>query len=249
MEKNCLIFCAASFDGLAEPIQPGDLILAADGGLRHTRLLGLQPDWILGDFDSLGEIPTGGRVRRYPVMKDDTDSMLALRFGLKQGFRRFLLYGAMDGPRLDHTVANFQALHFLAVRGACGYLIGRDTVASVISGGALEFPAGAEGIVSVFCLGGQARGVTLRGLLYPLEDSCLQPEIPLGVSNHFTGMPAVLEVRDGALLVLWERRNGLPRYRACCKNLAREDASHAEETETDAQSAAGASGTDAGGAN
>ena len=75
--KPCIIFCAAGFDGLLSPIPADALVIAADGGLRHTQALGLTPDIILGDFDSLGYIPTDSRV--YPVEKDDTDAMLAVR--------------------------------------------------------------------------------------------------------------------------------------------------------------------------
>ena len=114
--KTCIIFCAAEFDSLAAPIEKDDYILAADGGLRHLEKLGLKPNGIIGDFDSLGFVPEGAEV--FPVEKDDTDAMLAARKGLELGFRNFLFYGSLDGPRLDHTVANFQTLQFLADRGA-----------------------------------------------------------------------------------------------------------------------------------
>ena len=81
--KPCVIFCAAGFDGLLAPIPENALTIAADGGLRHTQSLGLNPDVILGDFDSLGYVPEDSRV--FPVEKDDTDAMLAVRLGLQQG--------------------------------------------------------------------------------------------------------------------------------------------------------------------
>ena len=66
--NTCIIFGAAAFDRLAEPICPGDFIIAADGGLRHTKKLSIIPNEILGDFDSLGYVPETGVV--YPVEKD-----------------------------------------------------------------------------------------------------------------------------------------------------------------------------------
>ena len=116
--KTCIIFCAAEFDELAAPIGPEDCILAADGGLQHLEQMGLRPNGIIGDFDSLGYVPEGAEV--FPVEKDDTDAMLAAKKGLELGFRAFLFYGSLDGPRLDHTVANFQTLQYLADRGATG---------------------------------------------------------------------------------------------------------------------------------
>ena len=206
--KTCLIFCAAEFDKLLEPVQNDDVIIAADGGYAHVKKLGLTPHVVLGDFDSLGYTPQGANV--FPVEKDDTDAMLALRQGLKMGCDRFLLYGSLDGPRLDHTVANFQALQYLADRGARGYLIGKDYLVTVIKNGGLQFPETAEGIISVFCSGRDARGVTLKNLYYPLEDGTLTAGFPLGVSNQFTGKSAEIRVKDGSLLVLWDRKNGLP---------------------------------------
>ena len=206
--KKCVIFCAGEFDSLALPIDPEDLILAADGGLRHTQTLGLTPDAVLGDFDSLGFIPENAQV--FPVEKDDTDALLAVREGLRRGCRAFYLYGAMDGTRLDHTIANFQILEFLALRNARGYLIGKEQLATVVRNGSLEFPQDATGILSLFCLGADATGVTLQGLKYPLEQGVLTAGRPLGVSNHFIGEKSVISVENGSLLAIWDRKNGFP---------------------------------------
>jgi thiamine pyrophosphokinase len=205
---KCIIFCAAGFDALVEPLAKDDFVIAADGGLEHTRKLGITPNGILGDFDSLGFTPQGANV--FPVEKDDTDAMLAVRQGLELGYREFILYGSLDGPRLDHTVANFQTLQFLADRGAVGYLAGLTTLVTVVKEGEIRFPAGKQGTVSVFCLGADAEGVTLEGLYYPLKNGTLTPGFPLGVSNHFTGEEARISVEKGSILVLWHRENGFP---------------------------------------
>lgn len=205
--KSCVIFCAGEFDTLAEEIGPDDVVIAADGGLRHLEQLNMQPDVILGDFDSLGYIPQKSQV--FPVEKDDTDSMLAVRRGLELGCRRFVLYGAVEGSRLDHTVSNFQTLQFLADRGARGTLVGKDILVTVIKDGVLTLPALNDGIVSVFCMGRDAQSVTIRGLQYALVDGCLTAGFPLGVSNHFIGKEADICVRDGSLLVIYPRKAGL----------------------------------------
>ena len=197
--KKCLIFCAAEFDRL----------LAADGGLRHLEKLNIAPDGIIGDFDSLGYVPSGAEV--FPVEKDDTDAMLATRKGLELGYREFLFYGALDGPRLDHTVSNFQTLQFLADRGATGYLIGKDYIVTVIRQETVEFPPDAEGVLSLFCLGPDAEGITLENLHYPLENGTLTSGFPQGVSNHFIGKAAKVTVKKGSLLAFWDRNNGFPK--------------------------------------
>lgn len=205
---NCVIFCAGEFDFPAEPLDRKDLIVAVDGGLDHLKRLGIKPDVVLGDFDSLGYVPEGAEV--HPVEKDDTDAMLALRRGLELGYDRFVIYGGMDGPRVDHTVANFQTLQFAADQGAVAYLVGLRQTAVVIKNRAINFPENATGTVSVFCMGADARGVSIRGLKYELSDGSLTPGFPLGVSNQFAGKAARIAVDEGSLLVIYDRVNGLP---------------------------------------
>lgn len=206
--KECVIFCAAECDGLARPIGQDAFVIAADGGLRHTQSLNITPNAVLGDFDSLGFFPEGANV--FPVEKDDTDAMLAVRLGLRRSCDEFLLYGSLDGPRLDHTVANFQTLQYLADHGAVGYLIGNTTMVTVVKNGKITFPAGCSGTISVFCMGPDAVGVTETGLFYGIEDGVFTSGFPLGVSNHFTGKKAEISVKNGSLLVLWEKQNGFP---------------------------------------
>lgn len=205
---RCIIFGAAAFDSLLLPIQNDDLVIAADGGVAHCAQIGLTPDVILGDFDSLGYIPQGAQV--FPVEKDDTDIMLAVRHGLQAGFREFFIYGGLDGPRLDHTMANFQTLSFLRKNSARGYLIGREHIITVIENETAVFPATATGVLSVFCLGRDCAGVTVKGLQYTLQSGNLTADFPLGVSNHFIGEEGQITVLDGKLLLIWDVKNGLP---------------------------------------
>ena len=184
--KTCHIFCAGEFHGLLEQPEPGDFILAADGGLRHLQAAGLEPSGILGDFDSLGYTPQGPLVDRFPIEKDDTDSMLAVKAGLEAGCRRFLLYGALDGPRLDHTVANFQLLHYLTEHDAFGYLIGQTYLATVLAPGCLGFSREASGILSVFCSGcrrSQPPGATISP-----GAGCAHRRVPPGRQQPFPGL-------------------------------------------------------------
>lgn len=205
----CNIVCAGGFDGFF--VQPGaeDFVLAADGGYAHLQQLGMTPDGIIGDFDSLGYIPENAQV--FPVEKDDTDAMLAVKKGLELGYREFFLYGCLEGPRLDHTIAIFQTLQYIASHGGTGFAIGKDVIVTVLQEGALEFAPDCTGIFSAFCMGEAARGVTLENLQYALQDGVLTSDYPLGVSNHFIGKSVKVSVKQGSLLLLWDRANGLPR--------------------------------------
>ena len=198
---RCVIFCAGEFGGLTEEIREDDLVIAADGGVRHAENLGIRPDIILGDFDSLGYAPEGAEV--HPVEKDDTDAMLAAKRGLEKGCREFLFYASLDGPRLDHTVANLQTLRYLADRGATGHLLGLRQQVTLLRNGKLTLPPREKGDISIFAFGGEARGVTIKGLRYELEKGSLTPSFPLGVSNGFVGKSAEISVDDGDILVIY----------------------------------------------
>ena len=207
--KKCIIFCAGGFNGLAEPVEEKDLIIAADGGVRHAQSMDICPQIVLGDFDSLGYVPLGAEV--FPVEKDDTDSMLAIKKGLALGCTDFVLYGSLDGSRLEHTVANFQALQYLADHGARGALVGLDQIVTLVKDGQMEFQAQFDGYLSVFCMGADAKGVKIRGLHYETENAVFTAGFPLGVSNRFVGKKAEVSVEEGSLLLIWERKNGLLR--------------------------------------
>ena len=197
----CYIFGAGDAVQLRARPAAGDYVIAADGGWLTCCSLHIVPDLLLGDFDSLGYVPDFDRVERVPVEKDDTDMMLAIKRGLARGHREFHIYGGMGGRRTDHTIANLQALVYLARRGARGWLYGAGEVYTAICAGSITFPARESGILSVFCLGADAQGVAIRGAQYEVADAVLTADFPLGVSNHFVGQDITVSVRQGCLLL------------------------------------------------
>ena len=269
---TCYVVGAGDFTPRGFAPGPGDLVLAADGGYRALYSLGYTPDLLLGDFDSLGDLPLPADlpVLRFPVRKDDTDAGLALRHGLDLGFRDFALYGCAGG-RVDHLLANFQSMARVSRLGATVRLAAPDYDAWSLTGPAPDAPAPAPApggrapnapapglapsgpapnapapatpaapdapapvpggpapnapapaapdalapaavlalpprpggtLVSVFCQGDRAEGVTLTGLAYPLSDAALTGDFPLGVSNRrLDGQPATVAVRRGTLLI------------------------------------------------
>ena len=84
----------------------------------------------------------------------------------------------------------------------------------MIRNGALRFPGGKQGDISVFCMGPDAQGVNIEGLYYSLKNGTLTCGFPLGVSNHFTDSAARVSVAQGSLLILWRRAAGLPEFEA-----------------------------------
>ena len=203
--KRCLIFAAGTFYGLRQAPAPGDLVIAADAGYRACREAGIVPDLLLGDFDSMDQPSDFSNIRRSPVEKDDTDTMLAVKTALEEGCGEIHIYGGTGGRRLDHTLANLQTLLYLRRRGARGWLHDEDFLWTAIENESLTIPRTVEwGLFSAFCLGDRAEGIDEVGFQYPLRDAVLTPEFPLGVSNHIVAPEATITVRRGALAVGWE---------------------------------------------
>lgn len=187
------------------PLPRNRFIIAADKGYEHLKNHGIRPDLAVGDFDSLGSIPTDLPVIRHPIEKDDTDALLAIKEGFARGYRIFILYGCLGGDRLEHSMANLQVLSYIAAQGGMGFLVNENTVITAIRNSKLMFDAHESGDISVFCMGADAEGVNIKGLQYELTNATLSADFPLGVSNHFKGKASFVAVKSGTLHILWHK--------------------------------------------
>lgn len=211
MSGKCIIIGAGDLTIGDFPVGEEDYIIAVDGGLSYCGVLGLEPDLILGDFDSVNEqereairtlkeeIPD--RIVELKPEKDDTDMLAALRIGLEKGFDTFHIY-AGTGGRLDHTLANIQCLLFLKRNGATGYLIDGNGMILVISNEKVSFREQMEGYMSLFALGGEAKGVTIENMKYELQGYTMTNDYPIGISNEFVGKTASVTVEEGDVVCI-----------------------------------------------
>ena len=106
--KRCVIIGGAPigrYDRICALLTENDYYIYCDSGLKHREALGAAPDLIIGDFDSYEQPETDIETIVLPTVKDDTDTMFAVKEGLRRGFEDFLLVGALGG-RLDHTMVN-----------------------------------------------------------------------------------------------------------------------------------------------
>lgn len=205
--KTCYIVGASDFYFEAFKPKAEDFIIAADGGLKHLEKLGITPNFVLGDFDSYGEIPKSAdfndcEVYVAPVEKDDTDTLLALRYAIEKNFKRILIFGGTGG-RLDHTFANIQCLTFADRHGVEAFLIGEDAIMTVLSESALTF-SGFSGGLAVFSLSETAE-VSETGTKYEIENALISREFPIGVSNEFSAEIAEISVKSGEVLLIWTK--------------------------------------------
>ena len=201
-EGICYIVGAGEFN--ASYCKPGrqDYVIAADAGYLFLRNLEIEPDLIIGDFDSMEEnIISKAKIIRLPKEKDDTDMLAAIRQGINQGYQKFVLLGGAGG-RIDHTIANIQCLTYLSKNGCRGFLYAPKYEMQVVTNGSIDFPAYEQGVLAVFSMGDCASGVCLQGLKYPLTDASITNDFPIGVSNEFIGKASCIEVKNGSLLVI-----------------------------------------------
>ncbi len=201
----CYIFGAGDLYYDCISISNGDFVIAADGGYLHTVALGIKPDLVLGDFDSLDELPENENIQKYKCEKNETDMVLAVSEGLKRGYTVFHICGGTGG-RFEHTLANLQTLVCLSRRGDVGYLYDDGRILTAVTDGEIHFDVACSGYVSAFAYGGEAKGVNEKGLKYSLNNATLTDDFPLGVSNEFTGNDAYISVEQGTLIVVYDNR-------------------------------------------
>ena len=198
----CYIVGAGEFYGSFSP-KADDLVIAADGGFDTLLSLGITPDLILGDMDSVNAAANGIERIVYPVRKDETDSFLAYREGVRRGYSEFMLYGCTGG-REDHTFANYALLVYAREAGHKMTLVGKCTRAIAIKNETVTLSGEPLSHLSLFAFGGDASGVSISGAEYEAENVTLTPSFPLGVSNRFGDKDVTVTVGDGVLLVMSE---------------------------------------------
>jgi len=203
MKKICYIISAGDCTGINVIKNEEDLVIAADAGCKWAEKYGITPDYIVGDFDSLGFVPKGENVIVHKPEKDDTDTALAVEIGLDKGYKEFVFFGALGGKRIEHGIANMQLLMYLSKRGSKGIIIEDENRITTITNGELILPRKNAGYFSIFAFDGDAKGVTIEGAKYEVNSIDVMSDKTLGVSNEFVGEDIKIKVEKGTLLIIW----------------------------------------------
>lgn len=201
MNKKCYIVGAGDNSGTNFSKGKNEYVIAADGGLATLEKLGIQPDFILGDFDSLGYVPDGKNIEVHKVEKDDTDMMLSVERAVELGYNEIEIFGGTGG-RIDHTVANFQTMLWASKQNVKIKMTDKNHVYFMITNDTLEIKGKDGADLSVFAFGGDAKGVTIKGGKYQAENVTLTMDNPTAVSNSFIGKKVRISVESGSLLVI-----------------------------------------------
>lgn len=193
---------------LRPSVRPEDVVICADGGYRHALAWGIEPQWLVGDFDSNRLPVEHPNVIRVKPEKDDTDMELAVRKGIQLGCQEFVIYGALGG-RLDHTIANLQMLSVLLNQGIKATIRDEQNELFLLNPGTVVLNQNDFPYVSLFSFSERCEGITLVGMKYPLENAVLTNQSAgLGVSNEILESSATISFRSGTLIVIRSRDRG-----------------------------------------
>lgn len=210
--KKAIIFCNGNLPQakkILNYISKTDFIVCANGGIKHALKLGLVPNVIIGDHDSLPPFLKEKLKKhslewiKYPLEKDQTDSELAIEYAIKKGFKKILAFGAF-GTRIDHSIANllflaspnYKAVDITIIEGNQEIFLVKNR--RIVEGKKGDF-------LSLIPLQGNCLGVTSKGLKWQLKNSVLYFSSTLGISNVLTHSQTEIKIKKGVLLAIHTR--------------------------------------------
>ena len=214
--KKCLVISGGDFFAAPRSLyDEADFVIACDKGLEYAKRLGFKPDVVIGDFDSYGgaEGDTNAQEAGTPALKstlkiiklsrdkDDSDTLAAVKYAIKEGCDDFTFICAMGG-RFDHLFCNIQTLSFIAARFGIARLLSEKDEIIVIKDRSITIPKKEGWSLSVFSLCDESRGVTETGTRWLLNGAIMQQSAPYGLSNEWTADKAEISVEEGTLIII-----------------------------------------------
>ncbi len=210
----CYIFSGGIMgdnDLSAFKIPEADYVISADAGYLYAKKYGYDTYCLIGDFDTLENLPDDDKyceLLKFKSEKDDTDTMLAVRHALEKGFDEIYIFGALGG-RFDHTFSNIQTLSFIAKHNKRGFIISENEFVTVLNPGEYTFEKINGFSFSVFALTEKAEGVFERGFKYSLENAIIENSFPIGVCNEFFEEKGVISFESGKILIVISKKQNL----------------------------------------
>ena len=191
---------------ITEHPKADDLTIAADSGYHTAHALGERIDLLLGDFDSIGDMPQdeGMEIRRVPAEKDYTDTQLAVEIALDKGAEDIIMIGGLSG-RLDHTLSTLAILEDLHGRGVYATLTDGQSRARYLKSSSTLIARSHYKYLSLIAADDIVKGVDIEGCKYPLKRATLHRRNQFAVSNEITGNVAFISVKKGGIFIIESR--------------------------------------------
>ena len=206
--KRCVIIGGGDINNVSDikkHLSEKDFYIFCDSGLYHMEKLGVSPNLIVGDFDSHEKPETEVETIVLPREKDDTDTVFAVKEGIKRGFCDFLLLGVCGG-RLDHTLGNVSLLLMLHSKGLTGKIVDDFSEIEILDS-ETKYIDNSFPYFSLLNIDGTCRGVFEKNAKFPLEDAEITAEYQYGISNEvLPGKVAEINVTEGRALLIKIRK-------------------------------------------
>lgn len=187
-------------------IDENNYIVCADGGLDHLILIDKIPNLVLGDFDSISNLGIYYienhkiKIEKYPSIKDNTDSELAILHLINKGVDDITLIGG-TGTRLDHTISNLFLLKKFSKDSRSIRIIDDHNIVNYVVD-SIEIKRKIGSYVSIIPLNHQGIIVSLTGFRYPLEYRHMEFASTMGISNEIIGQVGIINIHRGEALVI-----------------------------------------------
>lgn len=193
-------------DNITEHPKSDDLCIAADSGYHNAKRLGERVDILIGDLDSIGQLPTDAdmEIQQVPAEKDLTDTQVALEIAVGRGADDIIIVGGLSG-RLDHTLSTLAILEDMNERHLHGYITDGQSRAHFIRSTSTLIARSAYKYLSVLAADEVVKGVSIEGGKYPLKNHTLKRRVQFAVSNEITGNVALISVRKGGVYIIESR--------------------------------------------
>ena len=205
---KAFIFCGGAIfpQYINEIREDSDLVIAADSGYRNALSVGFPIDILVGDFDSLGDIPDGvGEVVRLPAEKDMTDTQYAVDLAIKRGATELVIVASTSG-RFDHALSLTAILEDLNVRKIRAYIVnGQNRITFIKNSGHIVIRDPNFKYFSLIAATDVVKGVSVEGAKYPLRNKTLTRRVQFAVSNEIVKNAALITVKKGGLYIIESR--------------------------------------------
>ena len=191
---------------ITEHPKADDLCIAADSGYHTAVALGERIDLLLGDFDSIGDVPRDGgfEIQQVPAEKDYTDTQLAVEIAMDRGADEIIIIGGLSG-RLDHTLSTLAVLEDLHARGLHGYITDGQSRAHYLKSSSTLIARSSYKYLSILAADETVKGIDIEGCKYPLKKATLRRCHQFAVSNEITGNVAFIAVKKGGVYIIESR--------------------------------------------
>ena len=204
-DKICYVIGAGEWYNTPINKREQDFLIAVDGGYDVVKRLNIIPDVVIGDFDSVSQVPDEENCIRLNPIKDETDMLYSIQYAKEKGYRNICIFGGTGGSRISHTISNIQTLQYFDDLHC--FLFDKEEVLFLVKDVSVRFDKECGGYLSVFSLTDKSLGVEEKGLKYEITDAELTSSFPIGVSNEFLGKESCVSVKKGTLLLVMEHKN------------------------------------------